>query len=230
MSALTTSSVRGQNSEKTVAKFAVWKPKEGLQQEFENGYKHHLLWHLENKDTWSWYGWYVISGYRYGYFIDATFGHSWKELDNPVNPSADFADIKLHSLPFGEVKHLYTLNFQPHISTATQPDLKAKLLRCLHLTCNNPGEAEKVFEKLHKTLEEKLKDQKIFIFKFADGADVLNYQILLPVNSFEEFGKTDIVENTIDSIENDMNIFPFNSMTSETWLYRSDMSLFPEGK
>ena len=70
----------------------------------------------------------------------------------------------------------------------------------------------------------------IFIFKFADGGDVLNYQILLPVNLFEEFGKTDIVENTIDSIENDMNIFPFNSMTSETWLYRSDMSLFPEGK
>lgn len=230
MSALTTSSVRGQNSDKTVAKFAVWKPKDGLQQEFENGYKHHLVWHRENKDTWPWYGWYVISGYRYGYFIDATFGRSWKELDAPVNPSGDFADIKLHSLPFGEVKHLYTLIFQSAISTATQPDLRSKLLRCLLLTCNNTGEAEKVFEKLHTTLEEKLKDQRIFIFKFADGGDVLNYQILLPVNSFEEFGKTDMVENTITSVENDMEIFPFDKITSETWIFRNDMSIFPASK
>ena len=71
---------------------------------------------------------------------------------------------------------------------------------------------------------------KLFIFKFADGGDVLDYQILLPVNSFEEFGKTDIVENTITSVENDMKIFPFDKITSETWIFRNDMSLFSADK
>src|SRR5580765_6771708 len=52
------------------ARIVVIKPKEGMQKQFEEGYKRHLEWHRRNKDTWTWYGWQIIAGDRFGYFMD----------------------------------------------------------------------------------------------------------------------------------------------------------------
>lgn len=59
-----------------IGQFAIWKARDGMLQNFETGYKQHLNWHKTNGDKWNWYGWYIISGDRYGQFVDATFDHN----------------------------------------------------------------------------------------------------------------------------------------------------------
>lgn len=72
-----------QNS--NIGQFAVWKTKEGQLQNFENGYKQHLNWHKSNDDKWGWYGWFIISGNRYGQFLMQLSTILGQILTKPLN-------------------------------------------------------------------------------------------------------------------------------------------------
>src|SRR5689334_20013270 len=105
--------VVGQNN---LVHFSLWKPKPGLEQNFEDGYKAHLKWHKENNDKWNWYGWYIISGPRIDYFLDASPGHNWSDFDSPVAPSGDSKDNALHTVPFGDFQTSYKALYVPGLS------------------------------------------------------------------------------------------------------------------
>jgi hypothetical protein len=62
-------------TQRNLAAFSIWKPKDNQAARFEAGYKQHLKWHLASADRWNWYGWFIVSGPRDGEFLDATFGH-----------------------------------------------------------------------------------------------------------------------------------------------------------
>src|SRR4051812_24549663 len=85
------------------ARFTVLAPKEGMQNDFEAGYKRHLEWHAAQPDTWSWLGWSIVTGDRIGTFIDATVGHEAADFDAPVAPAADLADNVKNVLPYGRL-------------------------------------------------------------------------------------------------------------------------------
>ena len=57
-------------AEQRYARITVLAPRDGMQKEFEEGYKRHLEWHRAHADRWSWYGWTVTTGERFGTFID----------------------------------------------------------------------------------------------------------------------------------------------------------------
>jgi len=82
----------------------VWQMKPGMARDFEEGYKRHLDWHRKNNDTWTWRGWTIVSGEHFGYFVDGTFFHTWKELDTPVSPAADSADNGVNVMPYAEIR------------------------------------------------------------------------------------------------------------------------------
>jgi hypothetical protein len=39
-----------------LARFTILVPKDGMQKQFEEGYKRHLKWPVEDGETWNWYG------------------------------------------------------------------------------------------------------------------------------------------------------------------------------
>ncbi|MBC8083370.1 MAG: hypothetical protein H7Z21_09170, partial [Hymenobacter sp.] len=117
-----------------LARFAVWQPKENLEQQFADGYKLHLAWHRAQPDPWNWLGWTVASGPRQGQFIDATFGHAAADFDHPVNPATDAADNALHTEPFARFTGSFTVALLPEASTAGPLQLTDTYLRAYHLT------------------------------------------------------------------------------------------------
>ncbi|WP_315822660.1 hypothetical protein [Paraflavitalea speifideaquila] len=210
----------------TIAHFSVWHPKPGQGEQFEKGYKKHLQWHAANKDTWSWYGWYVILGPRVGYFIDATFDHSWSDFDKPVNPAGDHADNALHTEPFGNFKLSYKVKFLPQLSIANATSLQSTFLRYITLTVTDIEQAKLCIEKL-KTNYQTKGVQNFLVYEMADGGSLNQLLVLIGYNNIEAFGKMDNIREELSRIENLQQVKVFTEVVSETWRYQAAMSLFP---
>ena len=76
---------------------------DGMQKQFEEGYKRHLQWHIDNGETWYWYGWFIASGTRRGYFTGVTFGHQWTAFISLSTRRAMRKIILLNVLPYAKV-------------------------------------------------------------------------------------------------------------------------------
>ena len=205
-------------AQQNIAQIAVWKPKPGLEKNFENGYKQHLSWHKNSGDTWNWYGWYVTSGPQDGYFIDATFGHTWEDFDRPVNP-ADGTDNELHTYPFGDFLWRYKLEKLPDLSSPDSVVLNAKLLRFITLSVIEMPAALKLMQKL--------KTGRLQVYKIVDGGDLNQLMILIGCSSFKEFGKSGDVVDEIAALEIASKVKIIKSISSETLRFQPEMSLLP---
>jgi hypothetical protein len=215
--------------EKHITQFAIWKPKEGKEQLFENGYKAHLKWHEANGDTWSWWGWYVISGPRYGYFVDATADHSWADFDAAVKPAEDIADNRLHVFPFGELQTVYKVSEYEKASTNDSFNLKTKLARHITLTVNSMDNALKAIEKVKDFyVSQNIKTFKTFTV--IDGGNLNQIIIIMGFDSWAEYSMSEKFQEKLSEIERSLKQNSILSCISETLAYRADMSWFPSKK
>lgn len=209
-----------------IGQFAIWKPNRGQESDFEAGYKQHLKWHDANKDTWNWYGWFVISGPRYGQFVDATFDHIWSDFDSPVKPAEDRADNLLNVFPFGELQTVFKVSKVKELSFADTTALKSRYLRLISLSVQDVSSASKLVGEL-RDIYQKRGFTKVFLtFNVVDGGDANQLIILLGFPSYSEYGKTQSLEEDISSIEKTLGITSIISIRLETLIFRSDMSLF----
>lgn len=211
---------------KSITQFAIWKPKEGLEKNFEKGYKQHLKWHKTNGDTWNWYGWSFTSGVRAGWFIDATDNHSWKDFDNSIKPGEDWADNEFHVLPFADFQTVFKVSMLKEISMADSNSLKSKYLRMVTINVNDVPNAVKVVEQLKMHYQEKSFTKHFIVYKMIDGGDVNQLLLFIGFSSMDEFGKTENLQEEITAIETSLKTKSIISLISETLVYREDMSLF----
>ena len=212
-------------AQSNIAQFAVWKPKNGLSKQFEDGYKQHLQWHKTNGDTWNWYGWYIISGPRVGYFIDATFDHSWNDWNTPVNPAGDRADNDLHTVPFGEFQTAYKIAELPELSSADTIGLRSKFLRMISLSVNDMQAALKVVEKLKSNYTVQAGIKNFQAYKIIDGGPINELIILLGFTDYTGYGKSEHLQEDIATIENSLKLKVVTGIVSETLLFQPAMSL-----
>lgn len=210
-----------------IAQFAVWKPKAGQAQNFENGYRQHLLWHKENKDLWDWYGWHIISGERYGQFIDATFNHPWQDFDQAIKPAEDRADNNLHVFPFGDVQTVFKAAYLPELSAGDDDkSLKSRLLRMVTLNLSGMDDGKKVIRKYKESVRQSADSVSLLVFKMIDGGNPNQLILFIGAGNFNEFGRTENLLEELSAIEKNLNIKAIVSAVSETLIYREDMSLF----
>jgi hypothetical protein len=211
----------------TIAHFSVWKPKSGYEQNFENGYKKHLQWHSGSGDKWSWYGWYIISGPRAGYFVDATFNHSWADFDKPVDPVGDAADNILHTEPFGDFLFGFKVKYLPQLSIADGKGLQSNFLRLITLTVTDVEQGKGCIEKL-KAVYQARGLKSFLLYELVDGGNLNRLLLLIGYSNFEEFGKTETIHEELSKIENSLKVKLFTEIISENLKYKPDMSLFPQ--
>ncbi|MGN6211083.1 hypothetical protein [Parafilimonas sp.] len=216
--------IHGQD--KNIGQFAIWKPKEAMLQNFENGYKQHLNWHKANGDKWDWYGWFIISGARYGQFVDATFDHNWADFDKAVKPADDMADNRLHVFPFADVQTVFKVAYYAKASTNDTFMLKASLLKLVTLSVDDIDQSLKVCEMLK---DHYASDQiKYFkVYKMIDGGDINQIIILMGFENWKDYAISENLNDKISAIQEIMKVNAINSISSETLVYRKDMSLFP---
>jgi hypothetical protein len=209
-----------------IAQFAIWKPNEGEMQNFENGYKQHLNWHKMNNDKWSWYGWFIVSGPRYGQFVDATFNHSWAEFDNPVKPEEDMADNRVHVFPFGEIQNVFKVSFMPNNSTTDTFRNKLKIVRLVTINTNSIDSGLKIVDKL-KDFYILSKIESFRTYKLIDGGSTNEIILMLGFSSWNNYSITEQLKEKIEEIEQQLKHKVITSVNSETMIYRTDLSLFP---
>ncbi|MBI3580037.1 MAG: hypothetical protein HY276_08785 [Ignavibacteriales bacterium] len=212
--------------ENTIASFAVWKPKDGLEQQFEAGYKKHLAWHKANGDKWNWYGWYVVSGPRFGYFIDATLDRTWDDFDSPVNPSGDREDNALHTDPFGEFKTLFRVEKLNKLSASHASSLKSKRMRLVTLSVNNIPSTLKIIERLKEQYQTKYNVKTFLTYKVVDGGDLNQIIIMLGADDFKQYGETKNLQEDLSVIEEFLKLKTITAINSEMLVYAEGMSLF----
>ena len=64
-----------------VAYFEMVRVKPGNEEQFETTLKRHWVWHEKMGETWSYFVWSVDTGKNEGAYQIASFGHTWKEVD-----------------------------------------------------------------------------------------------------------------------------------------------------
>lgn len=212
--------------DQNIGQFAIWKPKDGMLQNFEKGYKQHLNWHKTNADKWSWYGWYIISGDRYGQFVDATFDHNWSDFDKAVNPADDMADNRLHVFPFADIQTVFKVAYYAKASTNNTPELKAKFVKLVTLTVNDIDQSLKACEMLKDYyISKQIKYFKVY--KMIDGGYTNQIIILMGFSDWKDYAISEKLEEKISEIEKNLKADVIRSVLSETLAYREDLSLFP---
>lgn len=231
--AVMTTEVLGQKSDKNLARFTFIVAKEGMQKQFEDGYKRHLEWHIDNGDQWNWYGWFIASGNRLGYFVDATFGHDWAEFDKPVDSAKDVADIAINVLPFARFYTQFTCVYLPEFSNGTEANLSSSLPQNIYFKIKPGFELtfEKFLAELNKDWQKSEPKQNYLWYRIEDGGESPQYLLFLPHKNFTEKQKSEnflaklwsrnptaqtLFQTSVDSIRN------------ETLRYRSDMTFIPK--
>jgi hypothetical protein len=211
-----------------VAQFVVWKPKAGLEQSFEKGYRQHLEWHKSNRDPWGWYGWFIISGPRSGQFVDATVDHAWSDFDRPINPAGDRADNELHVYPYADLQVVMKTSCLKELSMADNNSLRSKFLRMITLQVTDINTAIKVIEQFKRSWPPATQLKNLLVYKIVDGENINQLILMLGFNSYEDYGKGENLQEMLGNAESTLKVKVIEGIHSETLVYRADMSLFPE--
>ncbi|NML23499.1 hypothetical protein HHL16_21645 [Pseudoflavitalea sp. G-6-1-2] len=206
---------------KSLAQFVTWKPKAGMEQKFEDGYKRHLGWHADNGDTWGWYGWTFISGPRAGQFMDATIDHAWADFDHPVNPSGDREDNEKNTEPYADFQSAMKWQAIPAVSYNLEVGLKTKYMKMIALEVRDDYRAQWRVRTLRNKLQDKPGIKYFRTYKAVDGDNLNHWYLLIGSDSWAD------MEPTWNAGERLMDSAIFKSISSETLVFRSELSRFP---
>ncbi|HXF42173.1 MAG TPA: hypothetical protein VNK26_00395 [Pyrinomonadaceae bacterium] len=218
--------IAGYGQKSVIGQFAIWKPKDGMESKFELGYKAHLEWHRVNGDKWDWYGWYIISGPRYGQFVDATLDHAWQDYDNAIKPAEDIADNRKNVFANGELQSVFKVELIPSASSHDSYKVNSRLVRLITIKTVSLTQALTVIEKLYKDYKSK-NVRAFYTFKLRDGGNLSEIILLIGFENWQQLAITDSLLEEIEKIQTELKIKPINSIFSETLVYRADMSYFP---
>jgi hypothetical protein len=211
-----------------IAQFVVWQPKAGAAQQFETGYKKHLTWHKANRDPWGWYGWFITPGPRSGQFVDATVDHAWSDFDHPLKPAEDRADNELHVYPYAHLQTVVKVACLKDLSSGDNNSLRTKFLRMITLRVTDINTGIQLIRQLKGSWPSATPLRHFLVYKVVDGGDMHQLILLMGLNSFEEYGNSEQLQELLATAETALKVKAITAITSETLVYRADMSLFPE--
>jgi hypothetical protein len=207
-----------------VAKFSFWQPKAEQNTQLEAGYRQHLSWHRAQQDPWTWYGWTIVSGPRYGALVDATFGHTPGDFDHAVNPAGDAVDNALHVFPFGHYQGNFTAALLPDISTPGPLRLESAYLRTYYLTPSRTADLLPVLRKWQLFVARVYPTQPLYCYQWLDGGALPQLVLLLP---FPDQAGSEVVDRIMTELERLDTRHVVQKTMAETLRYRTDLSYFP---
>ena len=181
-----------QNSPGQFARLVILEPRPGLRSEFTAGYQRHLVWHKNNKDPWTWYGWTFVLGERLGQFMDGTFGHAITNFDHAVDPTGDSADNDRNVSPYADfVSHGIYERLETASNGALLPD--ASPFMALNTYTVVPGQ-ESSFEFAITNSAKLPENQRLSWYKLRIGGQLSHYLLVRPVQTFSAGGALPEIE------------------------------------
>lgn len=212
-----------------IAQFSVWEPKESQAFMFQRGYQKHIQWRKSAGDNWEWHGWLFTSGPRIGQFLEGTFNHAWSDFDNPLDPAAESVDNAENVDPFGYLRSRFKAFFLKDQSIATSGSLRSKMMRMVTVTVTDMPAGIKIVDRFKNSFRSNSDVSTLMAFKVIDGGNANQLILLIGSNSWEQYGKTENIQDQLANIENAMKLkTTIDRITSETLAFQPDMSLIPE--
>ncbi|HEY0611666.1 MAG TPA: hypothetical protein VGD35_18470, partial [Chitinophaga sp.] len=169
-----------------------------------------------------------ISGPRSGQFVDATVEHAWSDFDHPLKAVEDRADNDLHVFPYGELQTVVKAARLPALCTGAVSGLQSKFLRMVTLQVTDINAGIKLIEQLKRSWPSATPVKDLFVYKIVDGGAINQLLLLWGFNNFEEYGNSEQLQEALAAAETALKVKAVEAITSETLVYRADMSLFPD--
>lgn len=209
-----------------IAQFTMWQPREGQGVAFQRGYLQHLKWRKTAGDPWEWYGWYVTSGPRLGWFVEATFSHPWSDFDGrPVDQAEETLNLNQTVVPYADVRSTFKAYFLKDQSIANSASLRSKMVRMVTLRVTDMPAAVRVVDRYKNSFRSNSDVTTLMAFKVIDGGNANQLILLIGSNSWEQYGKTENILDQLNNIENAMKVKTIDGITSETLVFSLEMSL-----
>lgn len=207
----------------------------GQQTQMEAGYRQHLQWHRQHRDPLVWYGWMVSDGPRMGMFVDGSFGAPFAAFDQRVDPQGDGADAQQHFSPHAEPVFRASYRLRRDLSSAFPLEQWAPTPR-MEVTryVVTPGQRAR-FEQAVRAANQALPSAAAHTwYESVSGAES-GYLLLIARQGWADY---DAPADHLDALlarSRDPQATRLRgeladlvqATQTETWEYRSDLSLIP---
>lgn len=207
-----------------IAQFTVWRMFPGQENNFQTGVKRHFQWHKSNNDSWDWYGWYIVSGPRTGYFVDATFDHYWSDFDRQLDPVGHRNDEFLNIYPHAETTGVTKSTFLREQSNYALASFRSRYLRVVSLKVSDVNIANRVLERLRSNYRNSPDVTSFLVFKTVDGSDGNELTLMIGFENWDQFGRSEALHEQLIAAENALRQKVILSARFETWRFQPDMS------
>lgn len=209
--------------------------KPGESEKFEATLRRHWGWHEKQGETWSYLVWTVDTGKNVGAYQIASFGHTWKEVDESNSLVAGTPPPEEDPEPYQQTGQESYYRYRPDLSvgsTVKQPSPVASVTRILL-----KPEAVQDFEVALQRTKSALRgtDGAAFSvqwFELVTGGDRPQFLLIEEHRDWASFQggseldalrkgnrNKEIPEENVKSFWNSIR-----SIYSETWQYRPDLS------
>lgn len=217
-----------------------YRPKDGMESQFDAGYKRHLEWHRTHNDPLVWYGWYITHGPRMGMFIDGSFGAPFAAFDNRVAIADDGKDAERSFLPYGEANYRAVFRVRRDLSNGTpleqwQPTRMVQVYT-YKVRLGRSERFEKIVKRMRTTLEAAKPKSSYTWYEGIGGTSTPGYMLMVSRDGWAAFDEHDGgLEGVLASVEDptvrqqllEGYAASVEEVQSEIWSYRSDLSLIP---
>lgn len=219
-----------------------YRPKPGMEADFEDGYRAHLAWHHEAGDPFVWYGWNVVTGDELGVFVDGTFGPTPAEFDDRVSPAADAAHFGETTAPFADALWRKVYRSRPDLGTSRFLEERAPsaALRVMHYRLEPDG-ADEFAAFLGRVAATRAADSSEApaagdawaAYELVDGGTGPEFMLLLPAEGLAglEFGgPVAWLAGQADGAagSGERARLGIRTASSVTWRLREDLTYIPE--
>jgi hypothetical protein len=194
-----------------------------MRQQFEDGYRRHLEWHVGAGDPWAWYLWQVVDGERMGLYVDGTFDRAWADFDAAVDPRGDAADNARNVDPFATREAIQAWRLRADLGPApgsAAVDLEGAALVLRTEYRMRPG-ADTTFTRGVRRLRAAAGGRPYAVYELVSGGEGPTYIVWAPATTWAEVGA--FAERTAD-IAGEL-ARGAERVRTEVWRFRPDLSI-----
>lgn len=208
-----------------------YEPHAGERASFEEGYRSHLEWHREKRDSLPWYGWDVLAGARLGQFVDGTFGIRFEALDRRVDPGGDAAHASQSYADHAIATGRWAVRLRPELSTATPLEDRAPAPLVQVVTYTLPLGYQARFEAVLRQVRERAPETGLVpytVYESVVGGSDAELTVMVWRNGFAGFERADRDPAVAIRRMVSGELGTALRAESELWRLREDLTLLPD--
>ncbi|HEY0611255.1 MAG TPA: hypothetical protein VGD35_16405, partial [Chitinophaga sp.] len=130
--------------------------------------------------------------------------------------------------PYGELQTVVKAARLAALCTGNISSLQSKFLRMVTLQVTDINIGIRLIEQVKRNWPAAAPINNLLVYKIVDGGAINQLILLWGFNNFEAYGSSEHLQEALGAAETALKVKAVEAVTSETLVYRADMSLFPD--